>query len=173
MRRTFASLNAQEALQVAIFIEDRNAGIYHRFAEMFTEFRDPDSLEIARVFGDTAVDERRRSGVLQEKYQQRYGNASCVFTEEDLQDTIAVPRLGHGDVFADPTTAKDSRREPALQVALAAEHSAQNYYSRLAEQTKDTRLRRLYNELATMEEGHVAYLENVLSAFANEDKGVH
>ena len=123
-------------------------------------------------FGDMAVEERRHSGVLQEKYQERYGNASCVLTEEDLQDTIEVPRPGHGEVFRDPTTAKDSRREPALQVALAAEHSAQNYYSRLAEQTKDTHLRRLYNELATMEEGHVAYLENVLSALASEDKGV-
>ena len=36
MRRTFASLNAQEALHVAIFIEERNAAIYRRFAEMFT-----------------------------------------------------------------------------------------------------------------------------------------
>ena len=173
MRRTFASLNAQEALHVAIFIEERNAGIYRRFAEMFTEFRDPDSLEIASVFGDMAVEERRHSGVLQEKYEERYGNASCVLTEEDLQDMIEVLRLDHGDVFADPTTAKDSTRERALKVALAAEQSAQNYYSRLAEQTKDGHLRRLYNELATMEEGHVAYLENVLSALASEDKGVH
>ena len=86
---------------------------------------------------------------------------------------IEVPRLDDGDVFRDPKPAKDSMRERALKVALAAEQSAQNYYSRLAEQTKDTRLRRLYNELATMEEGHVAYLENVLSAFANGDKGVH
>jgi len=64
-------------------------------------------------------------------------------------------------------------RERALKVALAAEQSAQNYYSRLAEQTKDAHLRLLYNELATMEDGHVAYLENVLSASASEDQGVH
>ena len=173
MRRTFASLNAQEALHVAIFIEERNAGIYRRFAEMFTEFRDPDSLEIASVFGDMAVEERRHSGVLEEKYQERYGNASCALTEEDLEDMIEVPRLDDGDVFQDPTAAKDSTRERALKVALAAEQSAQNYYSRLAEQTKDTHLRLLYNELATMEDGHVAYLENVLAASASEDQGVH
>jgi len=172
MRRTFASLNPQEALHVAIFIEERNAGIYHRFAEMFTEFRDPDSLEIASVFWDMAVEEKRHSSVLQEKYQERYGNASCALTEEDLQDMIEVPRLEDGDVFAD-TTAQDDARARALKVALAAEQSAQNYYSRLAEQTKDTNLRRLYSELATMEDGHVAYLENVLSASASEDKGVH
>jgi rubrerythrin len=71
MRRTFASLNPQEALHVAIFIEERNAGIYHRFAEMFTQLRHPDSLEIASVFLDMAVEERRHSTMLQEKYQER------------------------------------------------------------------------------------------------------
>jgi len=173
MRRTFASLNPQEALHVAIFIEERNASIYHRFAEMFTEFRDPDSLEIARVFWDMAVEEERHSTVLQERYQERYGNASCALTEEDLQDMIEVPRLDDGDVFADSATAKDSARARALKVALAAEQGAQNYYLHLADQTQDEPLRRLYNELATMEDGHVAYLENVLSAAAREDKGVN
>jgi rubrerythrin len=138
MRRTLASLNPQEALHVAIFIEERNAGIYHRFAGMFTEFRDPDSLEIASVFWDMAVEERRHSTALQEKYQERYGNAGCALTEEDPQDMIEVPRLDDGDVFADLATAQDSARERAVKVALAAEQSAQNYYSRLAEQTKDT-----------------------------------
>jgi rubrerythrin len=75
MQRAFASLTAQEALHVAIFIEDRNAGIYHRFAEMFTEFQDADSLEIASVFWDMAVEEKRHSYLLQATYQDRYGNA--------------------------------------------------------------------------------------------------
>jgi rubrerythrin len=140
---------------------------------MFTEFRDPDSLEIASVFWDMAVEEKRHSTVLQERYVERYGNAACALTEEDLKDMIEVPRLDDGDVFAAAETANDTARERAVKVALAAEQSAQNYYSRLAEQTKDGPLRRLYNELATMEDGHVSYLENVLSAAASEDKGVH
>ena len=45
MKRDFASLTAQEALHVAIFVEERNAEIYHQFAEMFAEFHDPESLE--------------------------------------------------------------------------------------------------------------------------------
>jgi len=32
-----------------------------------------------------AVEERRHSGVLKVKYQERYGNASCALTEEDLR----------------------------------------------------------------------------------------
>ena len=57
MTRNFTSLSPQEALQVAIYIEERNAGVYQRFAEMFTEFRDPESLEIAGVFWDMSVEE--------------------------------------------------------------------------------------------------------------------
>ena len=50
MKRSFASLNPQEALHVAIFIEERNAELYQQFADMFTEFADSESLVIAEVF---------------------------------------------------------------------------------------------------------------------------
>jgi hypothetical protein len=50
VKRDFVSLNAQEALHVAIFIEERNANIYRQFSEMFAEFRDPESLEMAAAF---------------------------------------------------------------------------------------------------------------------------
>src|SRR5271166_6638053 len=127
MRRTFASLKPQQALHVAIFIEERNADIYHRFSEMCTEFGDTESLEIASVFWDMAVEEKRHSGILQGKYQEPYANASCALTEEELQDMIEVPRLDDGDVFENPETSQMSARERALQVALAAEQGAQNF----------------------------------------------
>jgi len=59
VKRSFASLTPQEALHVAIFIEERNAEIYRQFAEMFAEFRDPESLEIAAAFWDLFNEERR------------------------------------------------------------------------------------------------------------------
>ena len=148
MQRPFASLNPQEALHVAIFIEERNAGIYHRFAEMFTEFRDADSLEIASVFWDMAVEEKRHSSALQEKYQERFGNGSCTLTEEDLQEMIEVPKLEDADVFAARPMPQNIARERALQVALAAETSAHDFYNKLVEQTEDASLRRLYSELS-------------------------
>ena len=40
MKKAFTSLTPQEALHVAIFIEERNAEVYQNFAEMFAEFRD-------------------------------------------------------------------------------------------------------------------------------------
>jgi len=162
MQRAFASLSAQEALHAAVFIEERNAGIYHRFAEMFTEFHDADSLEIASVFWDMAVEEKRHSSMLQAKYQECYGNARCSLTEEDLKEMIEVPRLDDGDVFANGPKVGLSSRERALQVALKAETSAHDFYAKLVEQTEDRQLRRLYTELSVMEDGHVEFLQKIL-----------
>ena len=174
MQRAFTSLNPQEALHVAIFIEERNAEIYHRFAEMFTEFRDSESLEIASVFWDMAVEEKRHSGILQVKYQECYGNARCSLTEQDLHEMIEVPRLEDADVFATGPETRTSARERALQVALAAETSAHDFYTKLVEQTEDGPLRRLYTELSIMEDGHVVYLQRALATSSTDsDKGVN
>jgi rubrerythrin len=173
MQRAFSTLSPQEALHVAIFIEERNAGIYHRFAEMFAEFRDPESLEIASVFWDMAVEEKRHSGLLQGKYQERYGNASCALTEEDLQEMIEVPKLEDADLFAAGPTSQNSARERALQVALVAETGAHDFYTKLVERTDNGPLRRLYIELSTMEDGHVVYLQRMLATSSTgSDKAV-
>ncbi len=169
MKRSFAALSAQEALHVAIFIEERNAEVYHRFAEMFVEFRDSESLEIAAVFWEMAIEERRHSSMLQTKYMERYGNARCAVTEDELIELIEVPRLEEGDVFAVGRDAEVPARDRALQVALQAELSAMQYYTKLMEQTQEASLRRIYRELAQMEDGHVAYLEARLTHATTED----
>src|SRR5579864_4919076 len=99
MQRKFVSLSPQEALQVAISIEDRNAGLYHRFAELFTEFADAESLEIATVFWEMAIEERGHSSLLRQKYAERYGDAVCQVSEQDLVEIVEAPKLEDGDVF--------------------------------------------------------------------------
>jgi rubrerythrin len=174
MTRAFTSLNPQEALHVAIFIEERNAGIYQRYAEMFAEFRDPESLEIASVFWDMSVEEKHHSSLLQNRYEEHYGNASCALTEEDLQDMIEVPKLDNSDIFAPFDTVESGARERALKVALNAEQSAHDFYQQLVSQTDNETLRRLYIELSTMEDGHVVYLQGMLAASATAGgRGVH
>jgi rubrerythrin len=122
MKRSFPSLNPQEALHVAIFIEERNAELYHRFAEMFVEFRDAESLEIASVFWEMAVEEKNHSSILQGKYMEEYGASRCALTEEDLVEWIEVPKLEDGDVFAAIGEGRTTNvRDCALQVALQAE----------------------------------------------------
>jgi rubrerythrin len=163
MKRSFASLNPQEALHVAIFIEERNTELYQRFAEMFAEFRDSDSLEIAGVFQEMAAEEKDHSSKLQSLYIERYGTSGCALTEEDLVELIEVPRLEEGNFFPAPEQKMVSARDCALQVALNAERSAQQYYANLVEKTAPGPLRLLYRELADMEDGHVASIEQRIS----------
>jgi rubrerythrin len=160
MKRQFTSLSAQEALHVAIFIEERNAEIYHQFAEMFAEFRDPESLEIAAAFWDMANEERQHGTLLQKRYFERYGTRPCAVTEEDISDLIEVPRLENGEIFTfSKLKAGRSPRQLALEVAATAEHGAARFYTRLADVTKDAELKALYSELLDFESGHTQWLD--------------
>jgi rubrerythrin len=160
--KNFSSLGPQEALKVAISIEERNADIYHRFAEMFTEFGDEESLQVGTIFWEMAIEEKDHRALLQQKYSEQYGDSACSLTEEDLVELIEVPRLENSDVFGAGNDAITARGR-ALQVALQAELSAQDFYTKLAEQTPPGPLRQVYCDLATMEDGHVASLEAKLA----------
>ena len=163
-KRTFAALTAQEALHVAIFIEERNAGIYTDFAEMFAEFREPESLEIAAAFWDMANDERRHGTMLQQRYMDRFGTRPCAVTEDDIAELIEVPRLENGELFTiGKLRVGRSPREMALEVAAAAEESAIRFYRRLAESTKDPELKALYQEFVELESNHGNWLDQKIA----------
>lgn len=157
MTRSFSSLAPSEALQVAISIEQRNAEIYHRFAEMFTEFGDAESLEIASVFWEMAIEERGHRALLEEKYAQAYGAITTPCSEGELTELIEVPKVEVADLLSERDGL--TPRERALQVALQAEVSAQEFYERLVVLTPPGPLRKVYEDLAKMEDGHVAFLE--------------
>ena len=172
MQRSFVSLSPQEVLQVAISIEDRNAVLYHDFAEMFTEFGDKESLEIASVFWEMAVEERSHSWQLKQKYAELYGDAVCHITEQDLTEIVEVPKLENGDLFGSPNEGT-SGRVRALRIALKAEIGAQAFYLKLVEQTPKGPLQDVFRYLAEMEDGHVAYLETKLAQNETEEPSVH
>ena len=167
MKRRFAELDPQQALHIAIFIEQRNAELYHRFAEMFAEFSEPESLEISEVFWEMASEERHHSSLLQSRYAEQYGDSRCALTEEDLLEWIEVPRLQDADLL-DAAACKGNPRSRALEVALEAEIGAQSFYVQLTANTSPGELHNLYDELAQMEDGHVNFLRQKLAAAATE-----
>lgn len=160
MKREFASLTPQEGLHVAIFIEERNASIYRQFSELFAEFKDPESLQIASVFTDMAEEELHHGAQLQERYLERFGATPCLITENEIRDFIEVPRIDNADLFAIVRSrATPTPRVKAFEVALDAERSALRYYAQLAEITPDRKLRDFYLELAEFESDHIEFLE--------------
>jgi rubrerythrin len=172
VKRTFNSLTDQEALHAAVFVEERNAEIYHRFAEMFVEFRDEESLAIASVFWDMAAEERHHSTLLQHRYQELFGTQPCALTDDDIYEFIEIPRLEDADVF-NSASAQDCRtpKERALQVGLTAELAAKKFYNHLIATCRDPRQKRLYNELADFEGEHVAFLERKLADASRQGAG--
>jgi rubrerythrin len=172
MPRSFVSLTPTEVLRVAISIEDRNANLYHNFAEVFTEFGDNESLEIAAVFWEMAVEERDHSWQLKQKYAELYGSQECSVTEEDLLEIVEVPKLDSEDIFG-PTADGTPGRVRALKVALQAEASAQQFYEKLAEQTPKGALQATFSYLARMEDSHVSYLEAKLAQNHVEQPSIH
>lgn len=169
MKRSFQSLSAQEALHVAVFIEERNSEIYHHFAEMFASFQDFASLEIAGVLWEMAVEERHHSSLLQERYTALYGQASCMLTEADILEIIELPQLQDHDIF-DSNAAKSTAHIRALNVALSAENQARDFYAELAQNAGEPGLRALYVELSGFEAEHVEFLERRLANLAPAPK---
>jgi rubrerythrin len=165
MKRNFRSLSAREALHVAIFIEERNAEIYHRFGETFAEFRDAASLEIAHAFWDMAAEERDHGHLLAKRYRSRYGVRACHMTDDDVRELIEIPRLNVEILLS---TGRISRApelpQKALEVALEAEHQALIFYEKLAAVTRDTRMRAVYHEFADFEGEHLKWIKKKLRA---------
>lgn len=164
VKRSFASLSAQEALHVAIFIEERNANLYRQFAEMFAEFEDLESRELAAAFQEMSIEERGHGTALQNRYFDRYGTQPCAVTEDDISDFIEVPRLENGRIFSvKELKAGHSPREMALEIAAAAEDSALRFYRNLAETCADDALRALYREFVDFEANHSGWLDRKLA----------
>lgn len=160
MKRSFQSLSPQEALHVAVFIEERNSLIYHQFAEMFASFQDFASLEIAGVLWDMAVEERHHSTLLQERYSAKYGQASCALTDSDIMEIIELPQLAGMEIFS-PSSGPEHLK--ALNVALCAENQARDFYAELARSVEEPELRALYTEFSSFEAEHVEFLERRLA----------
>ena len=58
----------------------------------------------------------------------------------------------------------------ALQVAIKKEQEAMELYQRFADQCEDAEIRKLYTELAAMERGHKARLEDLFVGTAYPEK---
>lgn len=157
MKRSFTSLDPEEALQAAIAIEKRNAALYRSSAETFSRREDELSREIAEIFWEMAIEEDGHCSLLMKKYTERYGSLNLTACLENLAESIELPELEDGNVFA-MRIADLPGDICALQVALRAEMMAQEYYRGILAQTPSGELRELYTDLAQAEQDHALYL---------------
>jgi rubrerythrin len=162
MRRSLAELSPQEILWVALRIEERNARIYENYAEMF-EWYEPD---VARTFREMAREERehgRRLGVM---YAERYEDAVCDLTEEEIREIVEAPVFEDGEAFIYDR----ARRRHAFEVGREAERRARAFYAEMAERATDAAVRALFRELAEIESEHEALLAQKLAEDSARDR---
>jgi rubrerythrin len=156
MRRHFTTLSTQEALRIAIFVEERNARIYRQFSELFGGFPDADSREIAAVFAEMAAEEVSHGDQLEQRYIRRFGEAPCAIKAEDVPDLVELPRLPDGNIFAIARSGvSPAPQTQGLAIALAAEEGASRFYRHLAETADEPEFGEFYAELAQFESEHV------------------
>ena len=162
VKREFSSLNPREALRIAIAIEERNAEIYHQLSDLFFQFC-PDVPNMASSFLDLAKAERQHGELLNTRYGERYGDTKDDITEEAIRDFIETPRFEVASMVEAVETGQPVlARQMALEIAAAAEHSALQYYRRLAATTLDPQLKTLYEEFVAFELEHSDRLETEL-----------
>jgi len=155
MKRSLAELSPQEVLTVAMWIEERNARIYESYAEMF-EWYEP---EAARAFREMAHEEREHGRRLAALYAERYGEAICELTDEDIREVVEAPIVEDGEALIYD---RASRRH-AFDVGLQAERRARALYAELAARAEDPALRTLFDELARVESEHEAFFVRKLA----------
>ena len=80
-------------------------------------------------------------------------------TDHGVAETEPLPDLGF-----------DMKPAEAFQVAMKKEQEAMELYQRLADQCGDAEIKRLYGELAAMERGHKARLEDLFVDSAYPEK---
>lgn len=137
------TLSLKDALDLAISIEEEARARYDEFSR----------ITGGRYAGDAADMFRQMSGYearhgqnLETRRRELFGNAPRSITADDLDDVEAPDRGA-------PRTFMSARQ--ALEVALAAEEKARDFYAGALGQVRDAQVRALFQDLMEEESNHV------------------
>jgi rubrerythrin len=137
------SLSLQDALDLAIAIEEEAQARYDGFAKITGGRYEGDASD---MFRQMASYESRHREDLAERRRELFGSAPRRITAEDLDD-VEAPHRGAPRVFM-------SARQ-ALEVALASEEKARDFFSEAIGRVDDGDVRALFQDLVREEEKHV------------------
>ncbi len=139
----FRSLDLQDALDLALSIEEEAKERYEQFAKI-TGGRYPG--DAADMFRQMAGYEAKHCGALDERRRTLFGAAPRRITVEAIDDVEAPDRGA-------PRTFMSARQ--AVEVALRAEMKAHDFYDEALPHVSDPAVRKLFEELRDEEKRHV------------------
>jgi erythrin-vacuolar iron transport family protein len=149
----FSQLDLRGAFDLAIMIEEDAQMRYEDFARAFAE----KSASAAAVFRDMAVNESKHRRELLDRRREVFAKDPPRI-EISVMDEEGVERADLGELEDGPLTARE-----ALEIALAAEVRAYEFYKQAIPYVKDVEVRKFFEDLAEEEVEHQQMLKKRLS----------
>ena len=139
----FRSLSLQDALDLAILIEEEARERYEQFTKLVgTGHYEGDA---AQMFAYMARNEAKHGADLTARRRGLFGDAPRRLTLDQLDDVEAPDRGA-------PRTFMSARQ--ALEVALASEEKAHDFFDRALGSVSDPGVKALFTELRSEEDAH-------------------
>ncbi|MCG6919631.1 MAG: ferritin family protein [Acidobacteria bacterium] len=138
----FPSLSLQDALDLAILVEEEAQERYLEFVDQMEQHRTP---EAAEFFRSMAGNEAKHGEELRSRRKARFGDAPPRVDRSMLWD-VEAPDYGEPRAFM-------SARQ-AMGVALRAETKAHEFFAKALPHITDPEVRTLFDELREEEIGH-------------------
>ncbi|HET8540462.1 MAG TPA: ferritin family protein [Anaeromyxobacter sp.] len=139
----FRSLSLQDALDLALSIEEEAKERYEQFARITGGRYAGDASD---MFRQMAGYEAKHRAELDRKRRELFGDAPRRITPDAIDDVEAPDR-------GQPRTFMSARQ--AVEVALAAEMKAHDFFDEALQDVTDPSVRRLFEELREEEKRHV------------------
>jgi rubrerythrin len=144
------TLSLQDALDLAIAVEDEAKARYDAFSSITGGRYEGDARD---MFRQMAGYEALHRAELVARRSHLFGSAPARITAEDLDDVEAPDRGA-------PRTFMSARQ--ALEVALASEEKARDFFTDAATAVQDREVRALFQDLVREEEKHVSLVRERL-----------
>jgi rubrerythrin len=147
----FSTLSLQDALDLAILIEEEAQERYEEFAANLEVHHTPDA---ARFFTTMAGNEARHGSDLLTRRRALFGDAPTHVSRDMLWD-VEAPDFDQSRMFM--TTRQ------AMKVALACEVKAYDYFDAALGHVQDADVRTLFEELRGEEAEHKALVKAIMA----------
>ncbi len=155
----FATLSLQNALDLAVLIEEEARERYEELADQMEIHHTPEAAHFFRVMADN--EEKHRSA-LAARRRERFGDAPSTVTRAMLFD-VEAPDYDEARAFMTVRA--------ALQTALRSEAKAHAFFAAALPRLQDAEVRTLFDELRNEEIAHQDMVRRQLAA-APPDPGL-
>jgi len=153
----FTRLKLQDALDLAILIEDEAEERYREFAAQMEEYHTP---EAGRFFRFMAANEKKHGDTLRARRRGSFGDAPAT-VDRDMLWEVEAPGYQEARAFM-------SVRQ-ALNVALEAEKKAYAYFEAAVPHVGDAQVKELFQELKQEEAEHMELVNRELAQAPADD----